>query len=371
MLIYFFYIILSPISYIFCKMLHLNPKHIGFLFLVVPAVVLCGLRGHVGSDYHEYERLFYVHDMDLIKNFTSLFSPQIHTEPGFFLCNIFLKSLNLNFNTSLIFYSSISIFINFFFICKILSTNKKYFILSTIACFTFYLSHEYILKDFIQIRAGLASAFILISVYYLNSFKKFSLFYIIAISFHLSALPCIFLPIIYKIIPKISPVFLILLIFLILLLPLDIFVKYILDLVGMAEMLWKVSLYMSDDGETYALGFMHPTTIKKLLIIFLFCSIKKYIYDIHYYKILSALFFSITIIVTLSGFGIFAARVAAILSVFDWIALVYLFKFIKHVKLPHKELIVFLKVVLLSFLFLSFHLLITGRLHPYKPFFFQ
>lgn len=355
----------------FCKILHLNPKHIAFVFLAVPAVVLCGFRGHVGSDYLEYERLFYVHELGLIKNFTFLFSPQIHTEPGFFLCNIFLKSLNLNFNTSLLFYSIISISINFFFMSKILRVNKKYYSLSLIACFTLYLSHEYILKDFVQIRAGLASAFILISVYYLNSFKKFSLFYIIAISFHLSALPCIFLPIIYKITAKLSPVFLILVILFIFVLPLDNFVKYVLDLVGMAEILWKVSLYMSDNSETYALGLMHPTTIKKLFIIFLFCSIKKYIYDIHYYKILSGLFFSITIIVALSGFGIFATRVAAILSVFDWIALVYLFKFIKYIKLPYKELIVLLKVVFLSFLFLSFHLLITGRLYPYKPFFYQ
>ena len=323
----------------------------------------------MGSDYLEYQRLFSVHNLDLIESFSSLFSTQIHTEPGFFLCNILLKYFN--FNTSLLFYATLSIFINFLYISKILRVNKKYYSLSLIACFTLYLSHEYILKDFVQIRAGLASAFILISVYHLNAFKKFFLFYIIAISFHLSALPCIFLPIIYKIIPKVSPVFLILVILLIFVLPLDNFVKYVLDVVGMAEMLWKVSLYMSDESETYALGLMHPTTIKKLFIIFLFCSIKKYIYDIHYYKILSGLFFSITIIVTLSGFGIFATRVAAILSVFDWIALVYLFKFIKHVKLPHKKLIVFLKVVFLSFLFLSFHLLITGRLHPYKPFFYQ
>ena len=354
----------------FCKIVRLNPKHIGFLFLAIPAVVLCGFRGHVGSDYLEYQRLFYVHSLDLIESFISLFSVQIHTEPGFFLCNIVFKILNLNFNTTLLFYSAISIFINFFFISKILSINKKYYLLSLIACFTLYLSHEYILKDFIQIRAGLASAFILISVYYVNSFKKFSLFYLIAISFHLSAIPCICLPLIYKFTFRFSPLLFICIIFLLFFLPLDSFIESALSLVGITEILWKVSLYMSDETETYALGFLHPTTLKKVSLICLLFIFKRRIYDQHYNKVFSALFLSTAAIITLSGFGIFATRVASILSVFDWISLVYLFKLIKYIKLPYAELIIYSKVLFIAFLFTLYHLLFSGRLHPYKSFLF-
>lgn len=140
-----------------------------FFCLILSLIILAGFRDStVDRDYHVY--LFYWQ------------LRQVDVEISFVILKNFLKNyLNLPFATLLITYAILGVTTKLIGIKRI----SPFFYLSCLV----YFSHYYLLHELTQIRAGVATGFFLIALYYLYERKAeyFIFFVICAGFFHYSA----------------------------------------------------------------------------------------------------------------------------------------------------------------------------------------
>ncbi|HHI2490347.1 TPA: O75 family O-antigen polymerase [Escherichia coli] len=126
-------------------------------FLVVLMVLISGLRMN-DSDYIEYRKMY--NEVPILCDFSLASIRDIHGEVGYLFLSSIFKTLCLPFQLFLFFIAFLSLLLTYFSFRKIC--------LIPILSLVFYLSHAFIVRDLIQIRAGLAVS---ISLYSIIKFK--------------------------------------------------------------------------------------------------------------------------------------------------------------------------------------------------------
>ena len=328
------------------------------VILVLPLALFAGLRGDIGPDYNEYKRLFCeIADISNILDL-GLFNVKFHFEPIYILV---VAAINTIFNCSafvLIF--AITAFTSIYLNIKSFKDYSPYYLIAV----ALYISHDFLLKELIQIRIGIAASIIFYSLRYMgmNRLKFFGGIFLAA-GFHYSVLVTLALPIIHKYIDKKYTIVLWLIASLLL---------YIFDIVGsiinipeFKEAFWKILNYMNDSSENYDLGLSNPTTIKKMVLIVLLASCKEKLFEKYVYakQLLSGYLFSTILIVSLGHHAIFAARLAAIYSVTEYVLLLMA---ISCVQSRASRLILLTLMILSSFIIMHIHIGIEGRFRPYE-----
>ncbi len=180
-----FYTGLLLSSFFFLGKKSFSFQKILLIYSFIALVLFCGLRGNKGTDTISY--------IDGFKRTISLFdsgetilrfgSPY---EVGYKYISILIKTFTNNVD---IFFIVIS-FLALFFIYKSLQKYSEFIILGLMVYFVRF----YFLRDWNQIRAGVSLAMILYSIEYVakKDFRRFLIIWLLAVSFHISAL--IFLP---------------------------------------------------------------------------------------------------------------------------------------------------------------------------------
>lgn len=236
---------------------------------------------------------------------------------------------------------------------------SPYFLL----CILFYFVHIYVLKEMIQIRAGLAGALCLFSFQYLkeNQYQKYWLIMLLAISFHLaSVIFCIMYFVekknitLEKLLKLMAICFIIGSIY-----P---FGKLIKSLPGL-EFLSRVQTYSSWGEYGESLGILTNLATVKLIIVSLLAiyfkeqaSVDVKCYD----KILKAYILSACWLMLWNDFAIVGARVATFLSVGEPILLASLISSFK----PSSRLIAAIVFILMAYIMLEMNIA-PSKVEPY------
>lgn len=283
---------------------YIQLKGLFFIYTILLLTFFAGLRCG-DQDYLSYGYIF-----DLIRN-TDIFNVTEGTsiyyiEPGF---KILIKVITLFPVSNYI----IFIIIAFIAVTLNLISAKKYspYIFLTII---WYFAHTFVLKEMIQIRAGLACAICLFSIRFITEKKiiKFIISIIIAMSFHSAAivfsLAYIFCQI--KTSKKLLSILLIIAIFIGQFLPLGSFIH----LFGIE----KINLYVGSALYNRSIGiFSNPTTIKSILITSMcLLNYENMRVKLPHFEILFKIYLLSTIwLILFNDFAIIAGRVATFWSI--------------------------------------------------------
>jgi hypothetical protein len=333
---------------------------IGMLFFVIPFSLFVGFRGDVGPDYYSYIDIFNrIFSIDNLLR-EGLFNPVFHAEPIFNLLVAILLEV-----------SQSSVFI--FTIIALLSIGLNYTAMRKISVeylflvFAFYLSHDYLLKDFIQIRAGLASAIVLYSVTFLQCGRR-ETFYVgcfLAAGIHYSAALAFFLPaILARVGNKKTIVTALVAAFLISYFGLA---RYLIETI-LQNYFWKLEIYMSDERVSYNLGFFHGMSIfRVLLIAYIYSNLTWFLANVRYFEVLFSMLIMATLLIILfSEIAILGSRLSSIFNVAQWVLLVAAFHNIgQRLKAPQIALVF---AALLPSLFAYYHVFINFLFQEYVIF---
>ncbi len=183
-----FYYLLLIIFIIFAILedkLSVRSKYQIFIVSGAILVLFAGLRGqNVDADYNSYLDRF-----NKIPNLSNLFSNPVYffskvkVEPSMAIIFSLIKSVFAKgFAFAIFIYAFFSVTLKL----KAISKMTDYVLLSTLI----YFSGTFLLQDMTQIRAAFATGFLLLSIPSIHDrdFKKYSIYIILAVCFHFSAI---------------------------------------------------------------------------------------------------------------------------------------------------------------------------------------
>ena len=318
---------------------------IGFFF-----IILIGLKGN--DD--EYTRLFL--RIPTLPLFFSDMEVAIRNGIVFAFIGSFLKTLNFNSQGLLFFFSFTSILIHM----KFYRIFTPFYLLA----FLYYLSHEVIFHEWIQIRAGLASAMVLPMIYNLQLGKKknFYILYIISSLIHYVSILSIILLWLNRPI-KIKWLFLGLC---------SAFIIYFSDFIAIVLanldnfglLPGIVKLYLGWEEYTYHASLLHPKTFQQIIssfVILLLLSTHGKIYKSTINQsIINVYIFSTILQIAFNNYAIFAFRFSGHFYSVEPILLTYIILFFRERK--------FLVIVSVAFCLIVSYINygILTRLEPYN-----
>ncbi len=182
MVLYYFYFLLVSLLSLLESYFKRNQIVIIGTIIFLALVLTVGFKSDTFGDYCSYALIFY--DSVSIIYFPSVISEyQFHYESGFEIFLVMLPKSLIDHSIFIFsFIAFISLGVHFYGIKKM----SPYFFLSILL----YFSHNFILKELAQVRSGVASSFILLSIYFLanNKLFKFLITTIFASTFHITAL---------------------------------------------------------------------------------------------------------------------------------------------------------------------------------------
>ncbi|WP_448105308.1 EpsG family protein [Pedobacter panaciterrae] len=285
------------------------------IFIGCILALIAGLR-YGDRDYLNY--------LDIYSSVPNLFqgfkTEDIHGEPGYLLLNSMCKTIGLgSLGVFLIMScSSVALSLNFF------RKHTPFFLVATLI----YFSHVFMLRDMMQIRAGLAASISLYALPYIEK-RKFLPFFLILIagaSMHAGVLILTIAYFIYPVYRKSSR--------LIGYLVVSGFILGIILKASLIEMLMTavfnipaVTVYLADPEYFTSLGLFNVVLLKNLLLLILLLYYKKEIaMSVAYFDVfLLCLVLSIFWLSAFNNFSIFAGRLATYFSNVEHILLPALF----------------------------------------------
>lgn len=186
-MLFYYFIFLLIISFLFAAHYFKIPNTYLLLIIAVILILVAGLR-HPGTDGDSETYVDIFNSFGSPASYFKDYSINSFFEPAYYLIpSIFTISLGLNY---------VSVFLLFAFI----GISLKFVAVSRLTDFAFlsvlvYYSHFFILHDMTQIRSGVASAILLLSIpeIYKRNFFRFLLLIAIGLLFHYSMI--IFLPV--------------------------------------------------------------------------------------------------------------------------------------------------------------------------------
>jgi hypothetical protein len=136
----------------------------------------CGFRWYAGADFANYVEIYNL--VPFLLDFGLENTSHIHSEIGYKFLNSLFKSLSLASYFFFFFVASLSLYLKFRFYLKY--SGNVYF------CLAFYLALNFITFEFIQVRMGLAIAFLCVALHYylVNKQLKALLFILVASTIH-------------------------------------------------------------------------------------------------------------------------------------------------------------------------------------------
>lgn len=229
------------------------------------------------------------------------------TETGFFYINYFFKLLGFNRYSFLAVFALISVSVMFRFFRR----YTPFILVATLI----YFSHVFLLREMLQIRAGLAIGIAMFAIPYIHrrSLLKTSVILLIAANIHTSALFFFLLYLVYPFFQSVSSY--------LILLAVAILIGSFLDMnffIGLSERvgIYRLAIYVVDGRFTKGLGLLNPVLIKHLLVLFvLFTNYDLLSEKIPYFKVLILSYvMAASWLAAFNSFDILAGRVATLFS---------------------------------------------------------
>lgn len=237
-----------------------NKKDYQFLFLIISSLLLVLIifrNGEELNDYHVYVNM-YTHYKD---PFVALY-----VEPSFLVISYLLNFLSL----SVIFLFAVYGFLALYLKVSLIKKISPYYYLSLVG----YISYEYINQELIAIRAGVAIAFLLYSIYFLknSNIKLYFLCVFIAVLFHYSSF--VFIPfIIFNKLCKSNKNRIILLFLSFIMFFIDF--SFLGKLIPIKSIRNKVINYLSNNNNSFIKTICRPTILYRYFILFFFIYYEK------------------------------------------------------------------------------------------------
>ena len=292
---------------------------------MVSCVVLAFIAGfrdfYIWPDTIDYVRAF-VYNTPSFTDFQDTLNKVPYVEKGFYYLSVLIKTFTDNPHLYLLVVS----FVTFFFLYKDFRKYTPYPLLGL----CIYIARFYFGRNFIQIRAGIAYAIILLAIRYVTerNWKKYFLIVCIAYFFHQSALiaiPLYFMGMVR--IKKRHVVMLVVLAFILATFFTSTLQNYITD--NASDL--KVTAYVSGVEIEKAKGLANPMIYFQCFWLFLFTfgesKIKKCIPD--YYSIRNAYLLSTFILITFSMFLGLSGRTSTCFATMEFViipSVLFLFK---------------------------------------------
>jgi hypothetical protein len=289
------------------------------LFFYISVVLFVGLRGNVGTDTHRYIEAFKYGISDVFSS--DIFSLRLpYSEYGFILLNSIVKTFTNNYNILFI----IIALLTYYFIFSSLNYYSKYFYIG----FLVYFLRFMLLRDFNQIRAGLAISIVIYAIRFISKKKliKYLFWIIIASSIHISTI--IALPFYWISQIKFQKKHILFLIILSIIVNFTSFpillAKYVFDLFSLGTSYVTGSL-------AYSSGLDNPVIWYQLLILIMYSFFEKIlsIKQKEYYIIRNLYLFSILFLIIFNDLAVIGGRLSTIfatLEIFIIPSLFYVFK---------------------------------------------
>ena len=333
-LYYLIFAMTAILAYLECFNLKRVVRESFLCLLLFILTLFAGLR--MGNpDYYVYDEIFkgIAHNQDFAS-----------ADIGFnFLCWL-LSFLSSNSLIMFLSVAGIAVALN-------LNSFQKYSPLFLV-CVLYYFVHLYVLKEMIQIRAGLASAICVYSIRYLidNKYKKGLLFIGMAMSIHLTSIVWLLVLFVqkYRLSVKALKRFFLISLFIGWVYPLGHLVKLFAG--GIDE---RLSMYIAygDGGYAATLGiFSNPAAIKSILILllaFIFCErlkVHKYFQVVLYAYVIGTCW-----LMLFNDFAIIGARMSNILLSVEPVLVSYLLLlFSKRCQWLVLTVIVFIAYIMLT-----------------------
>jgi len=304
--LYFFIFLILLTLLDFIKIQSIHKKLILFL-------VICSLSIIAGLRFGDKDYLNYIKYYEWVKPLNSFdFSELKNVEIGYLLLNSTYKFFGFNYKYVFLTISFLSLFLFFIHV-----KNYKY----RFSALLIYFSHLYLLRDLIQIRAGLAANILLFSLNYLEkrNLMKFLFIVFLASLFHYSAL---FFILLYMLHPYFNTskkiIYLIVFGFFIG----SILTQETLKLFFLKIGIQRINIYLSDHNDQFqVLGLLNPVLIKNALVVIVMIYFKDKIIEkikLPYFNLyIFSLSFASFWLATFNSYSLFASRIATFYSSVD------------------------------------------------------
>lgn len=278
------------------------------ILLTIVLILFVGLSFHSSNDSWTYQSIY--DHVYLLNHFLANYfppDPNLHGEPLFIFLISFFRTLRVPYALFLLFFTGSSILIRFKFYKK----YTPYVILALLI----YFSHEYLSKEFTQMRAGLATSMLLFAIAPIRdrNFKKFLLVVILAGLIQSSALMAF--PLYFLRIKKYSNSFLIIILGLAIISTQIDWSKHLMNLLHTHGYLPEgIYVYLGWKLYNFKLGLFNPVTVVRIFIVLLCIryrdSLRNIIED---FDLLFLFYYFATIfILVFNGIAIIGARVSSI-----------------------------------------------------------
>ncbi|MBX2931862.1 MAG: EpsG family protein [Chitinophagaceae bacterium] len=333
------------------------------VFIGIVLVAFAGLRGDIDLDWSNYLDHYKATKLELSRG---NYGYQYYiVEPLYILINQVAILLKLKFQAVIFFVATVAVSLNLICFWR----YSKYFFF----CVLFYFVHTYLLREMLQIRAGLACAILMLSIPYIQEkkFKPFLLLVVIAGLIH--SISWVYLLVyilcLFQFSKKSYWIILLTSLFIGQFFPLGDLIFSISDINTDIVALQKVAGYYIDQEFNYALGvFKNPTLLKQLfflvIALFYFNTLSK---KIPYFRTIFNLYFlSVCWLALFNDFGLIAGRLATVFSIVEPILVTGLIYVLKPKLKFQLTYVLFIWVLASGILF--YNLYIQTFIEPYKFF---
>lgn len=322
-------------------------------FLFVILVVFSGLRSG-DRDFLEYQRVYEL--TPEIMDFTIQKVDDLHGELGYIILSSLVKSAGFSFNLFLILISIISL--SLFFI------SSYRLSLIPVLSVAFYFSHFFILREMMQIRAGVAISIILFSFSVSNRIWAQLVGVLLASLFHSASL--IFIPFLLIIrMPRFNWLYFIASITVAFLLSAFGFLNFLLEVLSDRSILPQgVSLYMGWSLYDYRLPILtNPVVWKSIIILYLLRNKGADILGFNLHMLRNAYAAGLFLMICFSDMAILSGRLATFLYCAEPILIVWALFHARNEVFAS----LFFYLIIVSQLIMDLE--ISGVHEGYKPFF--
>ena len=273
-------------------------------------IFLAGFRDFSWADTSVYATSFSDYT-PTIAELTQYSKPFGYSEMGFYFIGVLVKT----FTSSVTIYFFVIASVSFFFLYKAFNKYCLYPIFGVCA----YISRFYFARNFIQIRAGLSYAIILMAVQYITNrdWKRYFAWVFIAYLFHHSAIiavPLYFLCLInikkWHIVVGICVAFMIA----------AFYSNVVRSLVADSSSDLSVETYVTEEYQR-DWGLSNPMIYFQtfLLMVYTFTENRMRLTTLHYYTIRNAYFYSTLILITLSCYTALSGRTSSMFATLEMV----------------------------------------------------
>lgn len=295
---------------LYAEGLQVRNKRYWLIAICIVLAFLAGTRDYSWADTGVY--------VDSFQNYTPTFAeltqyskPYGYSEIGFYYIGVFVKTFTSNATIYLLFVA----FLSFFFLYKAFDKYCLYPILGICA----YVSRFFLTRNFIQIRAGLSYAILLMAVQYITNrdWKRYFAWVFVAYLFHHSALiavPLYFLCMIdikkWHIVAGIGVAFVIA----------AFYSNVVRSLIADSASDLSVETYVTEDYQR-DWGLANPMIYFQtfLLMVYTFTDNRMRLTTPHYLTIRNAYFYSTLILITLSCYTALSGRTSSMFATLEMV----------------------------------------------------